>query len=80
MIINSFYIHSSPSPLQNTVSTEKLDDFDPVEVYVAIADFYAAAENNISLSIGQHVQVGGSLSGSRDCHRSWSLHGYVTVT
>ena len=37
----------------------QLDTFDPVEVYVAIADFTAAEETSISLSAGQHVQVSG---------------------
>ena len=37
----------------------RLDDFDPVvvETYVAIADFEAAEESNISLKAGEHVQV-----------------------
>lgn len=39
----------------------KLDEFDPVEVYVAIADFEATEEANISLTAGQHVQVGGAV-------------------
>ena len=34
-----------------------LDSFDPVEVYVAIADFDASEESNISLRAGDHVQV-----------------------
>ena len=37
----------------------RLDDFDPVvvETYVAIADFLAAEESNISLRAGERVQV-----------------------
>ena len=36
----------------------QLDEFDPVEMYVAIADFQASEESNISLKAGEHVQVG----------------------
>ena len=38
-------------------SQVQLDSFDPVEMYVAIADFAAAEESNISLRAGEHVQV-----------------------
>ena len=34
-----------------------LEEFDPVEVYVAIADFKGAEESNVSLRAGQCVQV-----------------------
>ena len=34
-----------------------LEDFDPVEMYIAIADFVAIEESNISLQAGQCVQV-----------------------
>jgi len=33
-----------------------------VEVYVAIADFEATEETSISLTAGQHVQVGGTVA------------------
>ena len=36
----------------------QLDQFDPVEVYVAIADFEGTEDSNISLRAGKHVQVG----------------------
>ena len=52
------------SPLihpQSVPGSMKLDEFDPVEVYVAIADFEATEEANISLTAGQHVQVGGAV-------------------
>ena len=39
-------------------SSGRLDEFDPVEMYAAIADFEAAEESNISLRAGEHVQVG----------------------
>lgn len=39
-------------------SSDRLDEFDPVEMYVAIADFEATEESNISLRAGEHVQVG----------------------
>ncbi len=35
-----------------------LEDFDPVEIYIAIVDFVAVEESNISLTGGQCVQVG----------------------
>ena len=38
-------------------SQVQLDNFDPVEMYVAIADFDAAEDSNISLRAGEHVQV-----------------------
>ena len=38
-------------------SQVQLDDFDPVEMYVAIADFQALEESSISLRAGEHVQV-----------------------
>ena len=38
-------------------SQVQLDNFDPVEMYVAIADFEAAEDSNISLRAGEHVQV-----------------------
>ena len=41
-------------------SSTQLEDFDPVELYIAIADFEAAEEGSISLVAGQHVQVGGA--------------------
>lgn len=34
-----------------------MDDFDPVEVYIAIADFEGLEDANISLTAGQWVQV-----------------------
>lgn len=34
-----------------------LEDFDPVSVYVAIADFTAVEESSISLIAGQCVEV-----------------------
>ena len=40
-------------------SQQRLDDFDPVEMYVAIADFEATEESNVSLKAGQRMQVGG---------------------
>ena len=51
-------------------SQQRLDDFDPVEMYVAIADFEATEESNVSLKAGQRMQVGGGV---------WFL-GHVTVT
>ena len=50
------FVHSQSVP-----GSMKLDEFDPVEVYVAIADFEATEEANISLTAGQHVQVGGAV-------------------
>lgn len=38
-------------------SQVQLDDFDPIEMYVAIADFQALEESSISLRAGEHVQV-----------------------
>ncbi|CAI8009155.1 SH3 and PX domain-containing protein 2A, partial [Geodia barretti] len=38
-------------------SQVQLDNFDPVEMYVAIADFDAAEDSNISLRAGEHVQL-----------------------
>lgn len=38
-------------------SQVQLDDFDPIEMYVAIADFQALEESSISLKAGEHVQV-----------------------
>ena len=38
-------------------SQVQLDNFDPVEIYVAIAHFEAAEESNISLRAGERVQV-----------------------
>ncbi len=34
-----------------------MEDFDPVEVFVAIADFKGTEESNVSLRAGQCVQV-----------------------
>ena len=34
-----------------------IEDFDPVEVFVAIADFQEVEESNVSLRVGQCVQV-----------------------
>ena len=38
-------------------SQVQLDQFDPVELFVAIADFTAAEKSNISLRAGENVQV-----------------------
>jgi len=37
-----------------------MEEFDKIEVYVAIADYTPDEDNNISLHVGQHLQVCGS--------------------
>ena len=56
--------------LQDTsVNSEvQLDTLDPVEMYVAIADFQASEESSISLKAGDHVQVGVVRVMSHDYH------------
>ena len=49
----------TPFPYQG--SSTQLEDFDPVELYAAIADFEVSEESSISLAAGQHVQVGGAM-------------------
>ena len=57
-----------------------VDDFDPVEVYVAIADFEAAEESNVSLSAGQCVQVRLKyLSLCAKCTAMLINHGYLSL-
>ena len=52
-----------------------LDTFDPVEMYVAIADFEAAEESNISLRAGEHVQVSQAVLMS--AYSTWSIFVYA---
>ena len=39
------------------MSEDSIADFDPIDLYVAIADFEASEHGNISLRAGDHVQV-----------------------
>ena len=47
-----------------------MEEFDPVEVYVTIADFEAVEESSISLTAGQCVEV---------CHLTYHLTLYVVM-
>ena len=46
--------------LQPSDTTNKMEEFDKIEVFVAIADYTPDEENNIPLHVGQHLQVCGS--------------------
>ena len=57
MLCNCVIIILAFCPPQQSSGSNKMEEMDEIEIYVAIADYISEEESNIPLYCGQHVQV-----------------------